>query len=792
MKFLKSGLIPVICLTIALSGCGGEEARKASFLKKGKTYLAEGNYDKAKIEFKNVLQIDPKYAEGYYMMGMLEEGRKNLRPAFANYQKAVTLDPTHIKAQAKLGQFQLMSGNTDKAKETLDTITALDPQSIDGKLLKLIIMSRAKDKTAISFAKKLLAEDPKQIEIVRILALLHIRNNDQNKAIKVLDEGIANIPDDASLRVQLAAIYGQTKDFDNVEILLKEIVALDPEKLEPRAKLASFYAKYDELDKAEKTLQELISIDPTDVNRYLLLVDFQIKRKSVGEAEKTLLSAIKKFPEKYKLRFVLAELYTAISSSKAEDVYQEIIKLNGFEAAGLQARNKLAEIALSQNDIEGASQLINVILDKNSRDNNALLLKGRIAAFRKDYDTAIVAFRTVVKDQPDSVESVSLLAISHLKNNEPELAEEVLRQGIDSAPDNPKMYINYANYLKKSGEVNAAEKEIDKLLSISPKNLEALKMKVNFAIARRDMGEVRTMIEKIKTAHPGNPEGYQKMGDYYTSNKQYPKAFEEYESALKRSKTLLPSLASITKLYLLQKQYNQAITRLNKVIKEQPKDAIPLELLGEVYIAQKKFAKAEKEIKKAINLNNKWPLPYTSLVSIYLAQNNIEGAIRIYQQALEVLPKNTRIMSELAQIYERKNEPEKAMSTYERILTIEPASALAANNLAVLLAEVKGDTASLQRAKELAMRFEQSTQPGFLDTIGWIYYKTGEFEKSLPILEKVVEKTRNVPIFQYRLGMAYYKTGNQDAAKTHLSKAIESGKKFQGHEEAKKVLSILP
>ncbi|MDH5572146.1 MAG: tetratricopeptide repeat protein, partial [Gammaproteobacteria bacterium] len=87
MKFLKPGLIQAVCLTIALSGCGGEEARKASYLEKGKAYYEEGNYDKAKIEFRNVLQIDPKYAEGYYMVGLLEEKKQNYQPAFANYLK---------------------------------------------------------------------------------------------------------------------------------------------------------------------------------------------------------------------------------------------------------------------------------------------------------------------------------------------------------------------------------------------------------------------------------------------------------------------------------------------------------------------------------------------------------------------------------------------------------------------------------------------------------------------------------------------------------------------------------
>ncbi len=788
MKFFKTGLLSVICLTIALSGCGGEDARKASFLEKGKTYLAQGDYDKAKVELKNVLQIDPKYAEGYYMMGILEEKRQNLRPAFANFRKAATLDPTHLKAQAKLGRFYVMSGDLDKANETLDAIFVIDPQSMDGKLLKMIIIARTDDQESIDFAEKILAEDSSQLDAIRMLAMLYEKVKEHDKAIETLKNGIKTLPKERTLRLQLAEAYARADDLNNAEIVLKDIVALDPENIASHINLASFYAQRNELDKAEKEFRKIISLDPADEKGYLILTEFQARRRSVKEAEKTLLSAIEKNPELFNLRFALAKLYKVTKSEKESEVYQDIIKLDDVGPEGLKARNELAKIALSKKDLDGAGQLINEVLDNNPRDNEALFIKGKIALFQKDYNAAISAFRTVIKEQPDHVEAVTLLTATHLQNNEPELAKDVLRRGIDSAPDNPEMYINYAYYLQKSGENEAAEKIIDKLLRISPRHLNALKMKLKFAIIRKDMDEIKTIVEKIKTDYPENPEGYQKMGDYYVANKQYTKAFEEYDAALKRSKTLLPTLASIIKLHLSQKQYNEAIIRLNTMIKEQPDNAMLHELLGEVYIAQKKFAKAEKSIRKAIDINNKWSLPYTSLASLHLAQKDIDGAIRVYQQALETLPKDTQLMAKLAKIYERQDNHEKAMSIYENILAIEPDNALAANNLAVMLADKKGDPASLQRAKKLALRFEQSSNPGFLDTIGWIYYKTGEVEKALPILEKVVEKAGNVPIFQYHLGMAFYKTGNQDAAKTYLGKALESDQKFQGRKEAEQVI----
>ena len=55
-------IVTVMLVTHLLFACGGAEQRKLKYLEKGKAYIAENNYQKAKIELKNVLQIDPKYA----------------------------------------------------------------------------------------------------------------------------------------------------------------------------------------------------------------------------------------------------------------------------------------------------------------------------------------------------------------------------------------------------------------------------------------------------------------------------------------------------------------------------------------------------------------------------------------------------------------------------------------------------------------------------------------------------------------------------------------------------------
>ena len=136
--------ILMVALSIALSGCGGKEQRLAKHLEKGKAFYQEADYDKARLEFKNVLQIDPKNAEAYYLTGMIEENQRNWQKAFGYFLKTAELDPNHLPAKAKLGKFYLISGDTAKAEKMVSEILAKKPADAAGRTLKAAMMARKK------------------------------------------------------------------------------------------------------------------------------------------------------------------------------------------------------------------------------------------------------------------------------------------------------------------------------------------------------------------------------------------------------------------------------------------------------------------------------------------------------------------------------------------------------------------------------------------------------------------------------------------------------------------------
>src|SRR6478672_2483399 len=90
--------IIVLVMTIFLVACGGPEERKAKYRATAQEYIEAGNYPKARVALRNVLKIDPKEAEAYFLFAQVEEKEKNWRNAVSLYQEVIRLVPDHTGA----------------------------------------------------------------------------------------------------------------------------------------------------------------------------------------------------------------------------------------------------------------------------------------------------------------------------------------------------------------------------------------------------------------------------------------------------------------------------------------------------------------------------------------------------------------------------------------------------------------------------------------------------------------------------------------------------------------------
>ena len=90
---MKKLMLPVIItfMLAAMLACGSQEEKKMKFFEKGKTLYEQGDYVKAQLEFKNALQIDPNFAEGFYWLGMIKQQEGNWKQAYGSFAKTAEL-----------------------------------------------------------------------------------------------------------------------------------------------------------------------------------------------------------------------------------------------------------------------------------------------------------------------------------------------------------------------------------------------------------------------------------------------------------------------------------------------------------------------------------------------------------------------------------------------------------------------------------------------------------------------------------------------------------------------------
>ncbi|KFO68785.1 hypothetical protein ER57_01690, partial [Smithella sp. SCADC] len=127
---------------------------------------------------------------------------------------------------------------------------------------------------------------------------------------------------------------------------------------------------------------------------------------------------------------------------------------------------------------------------------------------------------------------------------------------------------------------------------------------------------------------------------------------------------------------------------------------------------------------------------------------------------------------------------------YEKVLKINPNHVPAANNLAFLYAEHKGN---IDVALNLAQKAKEQMpeDANISDTLGWIYYKKNVPGTAITYLKEAADKIPDNPVIRYHLGMAYYKKGNRDLAKKELSAALKINPGFAGADEARATLNNL-
>lgn len=790
-KFIASVMAGLVLVLVA---CGGPEERKSKYRLRAQEYIQEGNFPKARVALRNVLKIDPKDPEAYFLYAQVEEKERNWRNAFANYQRVVELAPEHDRALIRLGKFYLEARMLDKASEMAAAVLMRQPDHVQGRAL-IIAVSAVKGQLpeATSEAEALVADHPADADAALLLATLYAAQERLDKAEPILKKAVAEHPENLEVRDGLALILTKLGNIPAAEDIYQQIVALEPRVYDHRVRLAKFYDDHKAYDKAEAVLREAVRLEPDSDLRRLTLAEYLMLRGQPEQVEAALVEAQRTMPHAVKIRFALGKFYEERGKiEQAESVYDAIRDEYKKEPSGLDALVKLAALDWSAGKKTEAERQLEDVLRENPRSAEGLLLQGKIALARNQAKDAIQAFRSVLRDQPDMVEGHLLLGQAHTMAGEIDLARESFDRAIALDPAQIQAHLLLATLDASTGRAKEAKQRIDLALAREPNNVQALGMLFRLQLSEHDWTNTEHTVKRLRDVGANQAVADMSEGALYQAQQQWEPAMAAYERAHKAVPNAPEPLVALVQLESRQGNVGKAQARLEQILAKDSRHPYAHGLLGELLMVKGDAVGAESHFVTATQVNARWTTPWLHLATLNLANKKVDEGMAWLHQGIQANQESVELRMLLATALTDQSQVDEAIGEYEAILKKMPDAILAANNLAALLADRKSDRPSLDRALALTRNFERvAPNPFFLDTLGWVQFKLGRHDEAIRVLQQAQGKAPNHPVLNYHLGLVYAKVGRTSDAKTYLEKAVNAGQPFAGLEEAKTTLAEL-
>ncbi len=790
-SFKYASLLSVLLTAVfVLGGCTNPEKAKAAHLSKGDAYLKDSKFQEASIEYRNAIQIDDKLAAAHWGLARAYEGLQRVQETVEELRKTTQLDPDNLEARTKLGTLYLAASRgrpeaIAEAERLANEILQKDANYIEGHILmgSVLFAQNKRDEAGAKF-NHAVGIDPKRIESYLSLARFYIVTKEPAKAEETFKRALSINNSFALAHTEYGKYLIQTNRLPEAEIELQKAVEVEPSNRSSRFVLASFYLVNKRLDKAEEVYKALADLD---------------KDKPEGQA-------------------VLGDFYSAVKRlDDALRVYQDILTRNPDYTQG---RYRLVEIMLMRGDTKAASDQIDVVLKKDPSDRQALLLRARTRARSGQAEglkAAIEDLKEVLKQEPNSKVGLYFMAQSNfslglidqarvfasdLERNYPDyLPAKLMQIQIALATGDTKGTVSLSNDLLERLRKTGPDREN------SPEMLAEVQAKVliarggaqarlgNRAAARQDF----TSASEIA---PNSTDSYINLAVIAMGENKPDEAVALYEKALSIAATEFNALDGLIKLYASRKELDKAHARLDQALSSYPNDASLHYLKAQIYGYERNQQAAESELRKTLELDSNYLNAYSALGALFVNTKQTGRAIAEYQKIVDKRPDNSAAYTLIAMLYDADKDYKAAADYYRKALEKDQGAIIAANNLAWLYA-VQGE-GNLDEAVRLAQGVVQKNPQiaGFVDTLGWVYYKKGlnavaveQLQKAVSLDEAAASKAKvsPSPTYRYHLGMALKAKGDNEGAKRELGVALRLADKvpFQDVEEARKVLATL-
>lgn len=511
-------------------------------------------------------------------------------------------------------------------------------------------------------------------------------------------------------------------------------------------------------------------------------------------------------------RFLYMAAQDAIRQGNAELAIRFLRALTEKEPDARLPRLQLADLLLRMNrynealeHVEKAIEGLDIKAVRTDEDARPFLLYAQVTAAAGDPDNALDNLDTLLAKQPRLLD-VRLLQIKLLASEDRNYeAYQSIKDGI-RIEDSPALRSIHADLLIREGKLDAAEKELKTLLAMDPDEESAILTLSRLALQQRNVIKAEEVLKDFIATHPHAMLSRNALGRLLVQNNRLDEAIEIYRDLVRDTGNDTEIVSALGLLYYQNQQYDMAAEQFRKILKSDPDDdanrfylASCLEALEKTEEAQELYNRiqpssrayvdaqmrlagielgneqldaAKKRIKSVLKRHPDAGNAYALLSAIYLVQEKYRQLLDETEDALRLPAIPPRLFFNRAIAFESFKQYSDVEDMLRKLLRIEPENAEALNFLGYIYAEQE---IKLDEAEELINRalVERPDDGYFLDSLAWVYYKRGDYDKAVAIQLRAIANTPGDPVLHEHLGDMYWKQGEKKKGREHWQKALD-------------------
>ena len=417
--------------------------------------------------------------------------------------------------------------------------------------------------TAARLYKQLLKDDPSNVDYLKELGSIYVKNGEDAKAIPYYEQIITFYPHYIDAMTSLGAIYRRLKRYEESIEILERAVDEGRQSADVNYNLGFTYREMGNWDDAIEAFSSVVNENPSDVLAYNHLGAIYLEKKDYQKSISAFKRGLQIDPNHPILNYNLARCFDkAKMYSDAIRCYENALKA---KPGWVDAIKDFSSLLVKCQKSKEASDLVKHSIELYPNDTKLLSMLGKIYMEQFDYDSAEKTFKRAKKVDDQDIQILAGLADALEKGEKPEEALENVLDALEIAPEDKDLKKRYVQTLLSANQIDAAGTNVKELYADDKEDPQVLDLYGQYLICNDKEDEAEQCYKKIGNINRNykdhllsaanrlnqvgkteqaekmakefvardmrNPAGYNMLGKIYTKVGNIPEAIESYNKS---------------------------------------------------------------------------------------------------------------------------------------------------------------------------------------------------------------------------------------------------------------------